>query len=176
MVTLVGLFVIAVAGAVGAYFGSYLREKGKNWATHEDVDRIVRTTEDIKAEISGDLWVKQRRWDAKWECYAELATNLGELHTLLSEAIAFGNAKMPTEEQDRINRAEEVIVTARRAGSKARLAVPAEVRTRLTTFGDEWNAARTPIEKGTASRNAWMDIIDMGRSDLYGEPREPRAS
>jgi hypothetical protein len=76
------IFVVSVVGAgIGAYIGAYFREKGKNLATHEDIDRIVvqlrkttEATEDIKAQISGELWVKQRRWDVKWDCYAPVAT------------------------------------------------------------------------------------------------------
>ncbi len=50
------IFLLSVFGAgIGAYFGSYLREKGKNVATHEDIDKIVeelrkttKAAEDIK--------------------------------------------------------------------------------------------------------------------------------
>ncbi|MBF8262107.1 MAG: hypothetical protein HW376_1636 [candidate division NC10 bacterium] len=95
------IFVVSVAGAgIGAYIGAYLREKGKNLATHEDIDRIVvqlrKTTEaaeDIKAQISGELWVKQRRWDAKWQCYSQIVENLGEVHTLIWEAIEIREQK-----------------------------------------------------------------------------------
>ena len=37
-VKLATLFVIALVAAVGAYFGAYLREKGKNLATREDME------------------------------------------------------------------------------------------------------------------------------------------
>jgi hypothetical protein len=48
--------ILSIAGGwVGAYFGAYFREKGKNLATREDIDRITHITEDIKASISGDL-------------------------------------------------------------------------------------------------------------------------
>lgn len=68
--------VIALVAAVGAYFGSYLREKGKNLATHEDIDRVVRATEDVKAEISGELWERQNRWTFKRDIYVRLLENL----------------------------------------------------------------------------------------------------
>ena len=72
------LLVIALIAGVGAYFGSYLREKGKNLATKEDVDRIVRKTEDIKAEVTGELWERQNRWTFKKELYIRLLDDLGE--------------------------------------------------------------------------------------------------
>lgn len=37
------IFLLSLLGAgIGAYVGAYLREKGKNLATHEDIDRVVR--------------------------------------------------------------------------------------------------------------------------------------
>ena len=55
------LFVIALVTGIGAYFDSYLREKGKNLATKEDVAAISRTTEEIKTEIASGAWLRQRR-------------------------------------------------------------------------------------------------------------------
>jgi hypothetical protein len=43
-----------VAGS-GAYFGSYFREKGKNRATTEDIQRLTRAVEDIKKENATQL-------------------------------------------------------------------------------------------------------------------------
>jgi hypothetical protein len=184
------IFVVSVVGAgIGAYIGAYLREKGRNLATHEDIDRIVaqlrkttEATEDIKAQISGELWVKQRRWDVKWDCYAEIVENLGELHTLISEVIALQNrgpgqdaAAVEREVADGLSRAEAAMQKARRSGSKARLAVAPKVRTFLTTFGDKWNAARGPVEQGTIARDAGIEIADIGRNDLFGDPRDVSA-
>ena len=48
------LVTLVVAG-VGAYFGAYLREKGKNRATVEDIDRLTRVVESIKTENAARL-------------------------------------------------------------------------------------------------------------------------
>ncbi len=53
---LANLLAVALVAAVGAYFGAYVREKGKNLATKEDIDRIVRKTEEIKAEVGAEAW------------------------------------------------------------------------------------------------------------------------
>lgn len=76
-VNLATLFAVALIAGVGAYSGSYLREKGKNLATREDIDRVVRKTEDIKAEITGDLWERQNRSMFKRDIYVRLLENLG---------------------------------------------------------------------------------------------------
>jgi hypothetical protein len=165
--------VALVAGAIG-FFG----KRGETAAMKRDIktikDNLAQTTavtEEIKAAISGALWLKQKRMDLKWQCYAEIVENLGELHTLVGESIALESLD-PEASKQRLSEASEALRKARRAGSKARLAVPAEVRTALTSFGDKWNAARTPMEQGTVARNAWMEISDIARHDLFDEPRE----
>lgn len=54
-------------GVAGAYFGGYLRKKGENLATHEDIRKltdqvaaVTTTTEQIKTEISDAAWNRQR--------------------------------------------------------------------------------------------------------------------
>jgi hypothetical protein len=84
----------AVAGG-GAYFGAYLKKKGENLATHEDMDKLVkqveavtRTTEEIKGEISRGLWDRQRRWDMKREVIFQAAKRLSEVDdALLSSSV-----------------------------------------------------------------------------------------
>jgi hypothetical protein len=73
---------------------------------------------------------------------------------------------------EKFGRAGKAFRRARRFGSKARLAVAPEVRTALTQFGDKWLQASTAVEQGTIARNSWMQISDMARQDLFGEPRD----
>lgn len=78
-VGLIGLIV----GALGEFVRSYLREKGKNYATREDIDKLVeqlrqttKVTEEIKAQISSEAWVWQTRWNLKRDLYARLLESL----------------------------------------------------------------------------------------------------
>ncbi len=176
------LFVVSLAGAgIGAYVGAYLREKGKNLATHEDINSIVvqlrKTTEaaeDIKAQISGELWVKQTRWARKWDCYVEIVKNLGEIHTLISEAMALdpGQPNYARDLADKQTRANDAFLRARQFGSIARIAVPPNVRTVLTRFGDQWNKSVAAEHRGIVARWGWLVITDIARNDLFGERRE----
>jgi len=171
----------AIGGGLGAYLGAYLREKGKNLATREDLNRIVMTTEEIKAQISGEWWIKQKRFETKLQCYLQLVEHLGELHTLISEAIALTRGPLAGQDPEahslEIERRRAAITERfekfRQYGSIARIVAPAEVRTFLTAFGDEWNrSGGSAVAQGTAARNAWLGILDLARADLFGDERE----
>jgi hypothetical protein len=61
-----------VSAGGGAYLGSYLKKKGENLATHEDIDQLVdqvravtTATKQIEAKISDEVWNKQRLWELK---------------------------------------------------------------------------------------------------------------
>jgi hypothetical protein len=167
---------------IGAFAGSYFGKRGETAAIQRDLktikDQLSQTTavaEEIKADISGELWLKQKSWDLKWQCYSQLAEHLGELHTLISEAIAIKNlalqpgqdpAAHTREFEARRSAARERFEKFRQYGSVARIVVPVEVRTFLTAFGEEWNSASTPEAQSDAARNAWMGITDHARVDL----------
>jgi hypothetical protein len=62
---------------------SYLEEKGKNLATHEDIQKLVdqvRETEKVKAEITDNVWDRQQRWIFKQAMYRELLESLNSLY------------------------------------------------------------------------------------------------
>lgn len=66
------LIVPALSAGVGAYVGGYLKTKGTNLATHEDIDKVVeqvravtQTAKEIEAKISDAVWDRQRRWEMK---------------------------------------------------------------------------------------------------------------
>jgi hypothetical protein len=80
------IVITAVIAGGGAYLGSYLKKKGENWATHEDVDKLVKqmaavtqATKEIEAKISNDVWERQRKWDVKREAIFEAVRELASV-------------------------------------------------------------------------------------------------
>ena len=68
-----------VGSGIGAYFAPYLRKKGENLATHEDIGKLVdqvaavtETTKEIEARISDEVWGRQRLWEMKRDAYFAL--------------------------------------------------------------------------------------------------------
>src|SRR5207302_1307247 len=90
MQLLVAMLLVAIAGAVGAFFGEYLKTRAKNLATKADLESIkaqlsdtTQVVETIKLEVGQKDWA-QREWtnlrriklealfDKMHECDAEL--------------------------------------------------------------------------------------------------------
>jgi hypothetical protein len=79
-----------VGSGFGAFFGAYLKKKGENLATHEDIDKVVlqmsavtQATKDIEAKISNDVWDRQRRWEMKRDAPFALAQKLQAMENAL---------------------------------------------------------------------------------------------
>src|ERR1039457_3768656 len=61
-----------VSAFIGSYLASYLKKKGENLATHEDIDKLVdqvravtKATKEIEERIESSVWSKQRHWEMK---------------------------------------------------------------------------------------------------------------
>jgi hypothetical protein len=74
------LGMVALVAGLGAYYGDYLKEKGKNVATHEDIGKltdqvkaVTQTTKEIEAKISNEVWDRQKRWELKREVLFEVS-------------------------------------------------------------------------------------------------------
>jgi len=65
------LFLLPLIGSgIGTFLVSYLKKKGENLATHEDIKMLVdqmaavtQATKQIEAAIADDFWGKQKRWE-----------------------------------------------------------------------------------------------------------------
>lgn len=103
--SLVKLGIIGLVAGVGAYFGSYLKRKAEDRAIRENltnltvqVSAVTRATEEIKSEITSEVWDRQRQWEMKrdviFDCIRALASVddglmlLANTHLLASNAPA----------------------------------------------------------------------------------------
>ena len=83
-----GIFITTMLGAgLGSYLGSYLKTKGENLATQEDIRKLTQATQEIEAKISTEVWDRQKRWELKRDVLFEAAKRLSELDDAL---IAWG--------------------------------------------------------------------------------------
>jgi hypothetical protein len=87
-------FYSILAFAVGLFswffLPSYMREKGKNLATKEDMQELARqteiltqTTKEIQARISIGVWSKQQRWDIQKTALLDSLKELASAETFL---------------------------------------------------------------------------------------------
>jgi hypothetical protein len=79
------------AGGAGAYFSEYLKKKGENLATHEDINKLVdqvravtQATKEIEAKISDEVWNRQRLWEMKRDLLIATVKLVGQSITTLS--------------------------------------------------------------------------------------------
>lgn len=79
------LVVTLITAGAGAYFGAYLKEKGKSYATREDIAHLTRLAEEVRSDIASKSWVEQRRWDLKREIYFRLLDALDAIGTVHAE-------------------------------------------------------------------------------------------
>lgn len=172
-------FVPVVSAGVGAYIGAYLREKGKNLATREDLDRVFRAMEIIKAQISGDLWVEQERWKLKRDCYVPLLENIRMLGESLLEPILLGGT--PEEKQKTFSSAVEKrdakqVDELRRARTIADLLLAEAAREELKTLDQEvgrlpydpdiWRDDTKLMQFGGRLRALYYQLVAAAQKDL----------
>ena len=103
------VFILAVIGGwFGAYIGSYMKKKGENLATHEDLDKIVKqieattsATKSIEARISNEVWGRQKHWEMKRDALVSALQALEHADVALMEmATVFENAQKNGEQSE----------------------------------------------------------------------------
>src|SRR5580698_7508842 len=97
------LILMAVVSGCSAYFGAYLRKKGENNATHEDIDKLVEqiaavttTQKRIEATISNEGRQLEIKKEVLFEVVKELAVTEGKLLHFVSaqQTLQEGDAAM----------------------------------------------------------------------------------
>lgn len=178
-----------IAAGIGAYVGAYLSEKGKNLATRADIDKIVqqveRTTkaaEEVKATISNELWLKQKRWDLRRDVYAQLLEALESLdQSLYIMKAADTGARSRAEVRDvegttfhkhryeiAKERAIEAVRNARRARALGGVFLTAEARAIVEDLASAWTTAleESPARGAVGAFSQLATIIDRAQKAL----------
>ena len=82
---------VGIVGIISTYIGAYLRKKGENLATHEDVDRLVaqvsavtQVTKQIEAKVEKSSKVYERQLDILQGVYSKLYDVLAVLQRMTS--------------------------------------------------------------------------------------------
>ena len=90
MTELLKLLLEAFVAGAGAYLGSYLKKKGEDLATHEDINKLVdqvravtTATKEIEAKISSDVWDLQKRWELKRDVLFQTTKAIAEVESTL---------------------------------------------------------------------------------------------
>ena len=90
-----------VGGWLGSFLGAYLKKKGENLATHEDINKLVaqvsavtEATKQIEAKISNEVRDRQRLWEMKRDALLTLVkTESAAKEAWMSLAAARGTVK-----------------------------------------------------------------------------------
>ena len=181
-----------VGGWAGSYLGAYLKKKGENLATHEDVDKLVdqmaavtQTTKEIEAKISSDVWDRQKRWEIKRDAIFDMVKELGTLQVALGDFIsvyrvALRNeeaqfyAQKKIEENEKLHQAHQ---SFERAQAVATLVCSKEVRIAFSNFGVLRTELTSDIAHGRMEKankdfadviRAGLDLRDLLRQELLG--------
>ena len=115
----------------GALLISYVREKGKNLATKEDISEITQKVESIKADLGAKQYFSQIRYERELKVYEELWPKLCDLESIvliLRSGIGFSTAA--DEEQEKIKQKQQFMEAHRSffvAVSRTRPFYPSEV-------------------------------------------------
>lgn len=98
-----------VLGGLAGYLTGYGKKKGENLATKEDmkdvleqVSQVTATTKKIEAEITSDVWNRQKHWELRRDVLFEATKRLAEL----DDALLARDAVMQMVEKDRTNKKE----------------------------------------------------------------------
>ncbi|HCM1609704.1 TPA: hypothetical protein N2965_004560 [Vibrio parahaemolyticus] len=93
------LFIILIisvfGGFVGSFLSSYAKEKGKNFATKEDIDelyiqteKLTHTTEFVKLKVAENSRIDSKAWEIKLKIHLDILESLATWRTLIKAMIS----------------------------------------------------------------------------------------
>jgi hypothetical protein len=170
LIVAVWMVTVLLSLLIGGYLKGYMKKKGENLATHEDIDNLVdqiravtQTQKDIEAKISGELWDRQKRWELKRDILIEAVRALAEVDdSLLSYSTVlktndpdWNEAKH--ERQQRWSRASSAF-----EGTRLLIAIVCDETTKEVF--DNFGVLANQIAAGISQKDA--SIYDNSRKDV----------
>lgn len=73
------VFDVVVVLMLQSFLPNYFKKKGENLATKQDIGRITNIVENIKADLSSELHIKQTRYLKEYEILADLTEKVVDL-------------------------------------------------------------------------------------------------
>jgi len=110
-----GLAITTVVGSWAASFlGAYLKKKGENLATHEDINKLVAqvsavttATKEIESKITSEVWDRQKRWEMKREVLFETTKRVAVARSALLHLCGVYTTEKASKETGRPERPEK---------------------------------------------------------------------
>ncbi len=130
-----GLAITTLIGSwAGSFLGAYLKKKGENLATREDINGLVAqvsavttATKEIESKITNEVWDRQKRWELKREVMIETTKKIAVVRTVLAHLCAVYTTEKAAKEQGRPERLEKRV-----------------------EVGGEWTEAANELDQATA--------------------------
>jgi hypothetical protein len=180
-----------VAGALGAFLGAFFGKRGETAGVKRDIETIkdnlrhtTEATEEIKAQITGELWERQNRLTFKKDVYIRLLTGLGDASSALRQllfcdarindpALQNRRAELTQLMDAQFGELRKAMVEIRRMALVTPLVCGDAVSSALGKLVDRWlqaEDATTPTEylKGchAALKEAVATVTGAGREDM----------
>jgi hypothetical protein len=169
--SLIRLGLVGLVAGLGAYFGSYLKTKGKNLATQEDIAKLTQTTKQIEAKISNEMWDRQKRWELKREVLEVAAKRVMTLETTLRNMAAASRtadtnkAQGSTVYQEMLNEANDKWFAAKADYEETKLFLDsicgAEMNGSFEKYGKLAQDTAYKLNNGDMDilKNNWLEIV-----------------
>jgi hypothetical protein len=182
--------ITALISGFGAYFGAYLKKKGENVATHEDIDKLVdqvravtTTTKEIEAKISNDMWDRQKRWELKRDAIFEGAKKFSSAFDAFSRVHSVYNTDLKSGNKDQQHRIEQRLEVGKDFNEAANrleeaallVGLACGVKLQNLLLGVATNMRQKVHEMNNwqtaAEQDSWPDLVKR-MSGLYAAMRE----
>jgi hypothetical protein len=146
-----------ISAFVGSYLAGYLKKKGENLATKEDIGDLVdqtrqltQTTKEIEAKIDDQVWNRQRQWEMKRDLLLGFARTISDFEqAVMNIGAKIENRGTSIYEAELFSKAlaewKETSAKFEQDGFVAALVISMDTRVALMDLGGALRTATTDI-------------------------------